>query len=146
MFPDLPPRTYQSLKALCCLATAEKPMRAHEIAAVADLPPAQTAKILQEMTWAGFVESRRGTNGGFWLLKPATQIRVADVVTFFAHRAPSQELNDPMLQALAQATKRCRKELELITIADLVKLPTVKAGRSKGPRKESNRPKAGERK
>ncbi len=141
MFPDLPPRPYESLKALCCLATAKKPMRAIEIAALAYLPPAQTAKILQEMTWAGFVESRRGTNGGFWLLKPAAEIRVIDVVTFFDHRAPSRELNDPILQTLAQATRRCRKNLELITIADLAKLPALKADRKKAPRKTPNRPK-----
>ena len=146
MFPDLPPRIYESLKALCCLATAEKPMRAVEIAAVASLPPAQTAKILHEMTWAGFVESHRGTNGGFLFLKPATQIRVIDVVAFFTHRAPSQELNDPVLQALALATTRCKKELEGITVADLVKLQAPKADKRKSPRKVPNRQKVGEHK
>jgi Rrf2 family protein len=128
MFPELPPRIYESLKALCCLAVADKPMRAHEIAAAAALPPAQTAKILQQMTWAGFVESRRGIKGGFWLLKAPARIRVTDVVTFFAHRTASRRLKDPVLQALAQATKRCRKELDRITISDLVKLSASKRG------------------
>jgi Rrf2 family protein len=45
--PELPPRIYESLKTLCCLAGSEKPLQAHEIAAATGLPPAQTAKILQ---------------------------------------------------------------------------------------------------
>ena len=70
--PELPPRIYESLKTLCCLAAANRPLQAHEVAVAASLPPAQTAKILQQMAWAGFVESRRGAKGGFWLQKPAT--------------------------------------------------------------------------
>jgi hypothetical protein len=83
----LPPRIYESLKTLCCLANAVGPLQAYEIASAADLPPAQTAKILQLMTWAGFIESRRGTKGGFWLVTPADHIRVTDVADFFTHHA-----------------------------------------------------------
>jgi hypothetical protein len=42
---DLPPRLYKSLMTLCCLANASEPIQAHEIAAAASLPPAQTANI-----------------------------------------------------------------------------------------------------
>ncbi len=83
---ELPPRIYESLKTLCCLANASEPLQAQEIASAASLPPAQTAKILQLMTWAGFVESRRGTKGGFWLIRPPDAIHVTDVDDFFAHR------------------------------------------------------------
>lgn len=119
----LPPRIYASLKALCCLANAGAPLQAHEIAAAAGLPPAQTAKILQLMTWAGFVESRRGTKGGFWLVTPADRIRVTDVADFFTHHTkdvPRRE-QDPLLKALARATARCQKEFSHITVADLAK-------------------------
>jgi Rrf2 family protein len=81
---DLPPRIYESLKTLGCLANARGPLQAHEIASATGLPPAQTAKILQSMTWAGFVESRRGARGGFWLVVPASRIRVTDVIEFFS--------------------------------------------------------------
>lgn len=47
---NLPPRIYESLKTLCCLAKGSGPLQAHEIAFAAHLPPAQTAKILQLMT------------------------------------------------------------------------------------------------
>ena len=120
----LPPRIYASLKTLCCLANAAGPLQAHEIASAAGLPPAQTAKILQLMTWAGFVESRRGTKGGFWLVAPAERIRVTDVADFFTHHAkdvPRRE-QDPLIKALARATARCQKEFSHITVADLAKV------------------------
>lgn len=124
----LPPRIYESLKTLCCLANAAGPVQAHEVAAAAGLPPAQTAKILQLMTWAGFVESRRGTKGGFWLVTPADHIRVTDVADFFAHHTadnPPLE-RDPLLKALARATARCQKEFAHITVADLAKVSGCK--------------------
>ena len=118
---NLPPRIYESLKTLCCLANAASPLQAQEIASAAKLPPAQTAKILQMMTWAGFVESRRGTKGGFWLTKPANRIRVTDVADFFAHHSGARGSmeQDGMFKVLSQATVRCRKEFSRITVADL---------------------------
>jgi Rrf2 family protein len=120
----LPPRIYESLKTLCCLADASEPLQAHEIAAAASLPPAQTAKILQLMTWAGFVESRRGTKGGFWLVRPADRIRVTDVADFFAHHALQRgpQKRDGLMKALEQVTARCRGEFAQITVADLAKV------------------------
>ncbi len=120
---DLPPRIYESLKTLCCLANAAGPLQAHHIAAAASLPPAQTAKILQQMTWAGFVESRRGTKGGFWLCTSPERIRVTDVANFFAHHAGAQRAKgqDGLLRALEHATARCQKEFSLITVADLAR-------------------------
>ena len=119
----LPPRIYESLKILCCLASVSDPLQAHEIASATGLPPAQTAKMLQLMTWAGFVGSRRGTKGGYWLVKPANRIRVTDVADFFAHHTPekSPRKRDELLIALERATARCHKEFERITVADLAK-------------------------
>lgn len=120
----LPPRLYESLKALCCLTNAVGPLQAHEIAAAAELPPAQTAKVLQLMTWAGFVESRRGTKGGFWLVMPPKRIRVTDVADFFVHHTQGHlpQKRDGLLKALKQVTARCHKEFAHITVADLAKV------------------------
>lgn len=123
---ELPSRVYESLKTLCCLAAAHRPLQADEIAAAASLPPAQTAKILQQMTWAGFVESRRGTKGGFWLQKPAASIRVTDVADFFSRPVKVQRQEDPVFQGLARATEKCRNEFRRITIADLAQLRSCK--------------------
>jgi Rrf2 family protein len=132
---ELPPRIYEALKTLCCLAAAKKPLQAHEIAAATHLHSPQTAKILQQMTWAGFVESRRGTKGGFWLVKPAGRIRVADIVSYFTHPAPSEEQKDPIVQALVRATAPCRKEFSRITVADLASLSACKGTTSVHERK-----------
>lgn len=141
---ELPPRIYEALKTLCCLAAAKKPLQAHEVAAATNLPPSQTAKILQQMTWAGFVESRRGAKGGFWLVRPTRRIRVADIVAFFTHPAPSDERKDPLVQALVRATAPCRKEFSRITIADLARLTAcnVPPSVSKGKPTVSQRPTA----
>ena len=121
--PELPPRIYASLRTLCCLAKAAGPLQAHEIASSTGLPPAQTAKILQMMRWAGFVESRRGTKGGFWLVTPPNHIRVTDILDFFANRtrrSPGhRQIRDPIHEVLADAMTKCQKELENITVADL---------------------------
>lgn len=138
---SLPPRIYESLKTLCCLANATGPVQAHEIAAAAGLPPAQTAKILQLMTWAGFIESRRGTNGGYWLVTPAADIRVTDVADFFTHHThdnPRQE-QDPLLKALARATARCHKEFAQISVADLAKVSGCKPSGSTPTRRTVSR-------
>lgn len=145
--PEFPPRIYASLKALCCLAKAPGPLQAHEIASSTGLPPAQTAKILQMMTWAGFVESRRGTKGGFWLVTPANHIRVSDVLDFFAHRThetPGQ-VRDPILEVLADAMTKCEKELKHITVADLAKTacceqPAVRSKIPVQPARKRNHP------
>lgn len=118
----LSPRIYESLKTLCCMASAAGPLQAHEIASATGLPPAQTAKILQMMAWAGFVESRRGTKGGFWLVQPADRIRVSDVTGFFAHRVRGRRLQENgLLRALEPAMARCQKEFSRITVGDLAK-------------------------
>lgn len=139
---NLPPRIYESLKMLCCLANARGPLKAHEIASATDLPPAQTAKILQLMTWAGFVESRRGTKGGFWLIRPANRIRVTDVADFFARHTGDRAGQNPdgLLKALEHATTRCQKEFAQITVADLPKVTKYESGGRRagrvGPREE----------
>ena len=140
----LPPRLYQSLKVLCCLANAGGPVQAHDASSVAELPPAQTAKILQLMTWAGFVESRRGTRGGFWLVRPPGRIRVTDVADFFVHhtKGGSSGRRDGLLKALESATARCRKEFSQITVADLAKMCGCRprpSGEGRVPRERSRK-------
>jgi len=143
---DLPPRIYESLKTLCCLANAARPLQAHEIAAAASLPPAQTAKILQMMTWAGFVKSRRGTKGGFWLVRPPGSIRVTDVVDFFAHHSEEHGVKerDGLLKALEEATARCRREFSRITIADLAKASGCEPSKPVRTDRKSSRRKPGQ--
>ncbi|MDH5410103.1 MAG: SUF system Fe-S cluster assembly regulator [Alphaproteobacteria bacterium] len=53
---------------------------APDLAAGAGLPAPTVAKILKRMTQGGLVTSHRGTNGGYALSRPATEISVADII------------------------------------------------------------------
>ena len=120
---ELPPRIQESLRILVCLAHAPGPLRAREVASKAELPPDQTAKILQSLGWAGFVVSRRGTKGGSWLAQPADRIRAAEVIAFFTRRkfGRSQDQQDPLARALTRVLANCQKAFDEITIADLAR-------------------------
>jgi len=122
-WPELPNRVRESLMTLTCLAETRTPMLARDIASHADLPPAQTAKLLQLLTWGGFVKSRRGSKGGFWLAMPPGRIRIKDVICFFEPDYMSSEgPKNPISQWLIQATACCRHKIATITIADLIKI------------------------
>ena len=130
-WPELPGRVREALQTLCCLAEADRPMLARDIADQADLPAAQTAKILQLLTWAGFAKSRRGSKGGFWLVIPPERIHVKGVIEFFEPGfLNSSAPENPIERRLAQATACCRHRMATITVADLI------ANRNKSERKE----------
>lgn len=92
---ELPPRIHQSLEVLVCLARDSGPLQTQQISAKTKLLPAQTAKILQSLTWTGFVDSRRGIHGGFWLSRPAHRVHVAKVIAFFARRQGAYPVTGP---------------------------------------------------
>jgi Rrf2 family protein len=123
---ELPPRIYESLKMLCCLAVAKRPLLANEIAIATEIPAAQAPKVLQQLRWAGFVGSRRGPTGGFWLVRPPQRIRVIDVYSFFAPQNRKQK-PDPILQSLGRVTAPCEQEVARITVADLARHSSCKA-------------------
>ena len=83
MWPEMPKRLESALKGLCCLAASGEALQAREIAIQAGVPPAEMAKVLQLLVWGGFVQSRRGSKGGFRLTLPPDQIRTGQVIQFF---------------------------------------------------------------
>lgn len=118
----LPKRVHYALMALCCLARAGSPVRAHQLAACSGIPSAQAAKILYLLTWAGFVSSRRGSKGGFWLRLPADRIRVRDVLQFF-HPPRDRSGNDPndsVLQVWNEIAASSHQTFEELSLADLL--------------------------
>jgi Rrf2 family protein len=70
-----------ALRALMVMARNEKKMLASKsIAATADVPQKFLDNILQALRNQGFVESKRGIFGGYFLAKPASEIMVGDVI------------------------------------------------------------------
>ena len=71
-----------AVRALCALAAAPdgRAVRSADVAESQGIPQAFLEQILPELRRAGFVESRRGPDGGHRLARPAWSITVADVV------------------------------------------------------------------
>jgi len=129
-----------AVRAAVQLAASEGagPVKGDEIAAAQDIPINFLENILSLLRNAGFVMSRRGADGGYWLAIPADQITIADIVRVidgplaavrggrpseaeFPH--PAAPLRDVWVAVRASL----RAVLEEVTLADIVanRLPAV---------------------
>jgi len=123
-WPGFPKRLQSALKALCCLAEAQTAMQAPGIAERIIVSKAETAKILQLLVWGGFVTSRRGTKGGFQLVKSADEITMGEVIDFFLARHPVEEdRNSPVMRALRQAMAPGQRKFARLTLAEVAHFP-----------------------
>jgi len=129
-----------AVRAAVQLAAAEGsgPVKGDEIAAAQDIPINFLENILSLLRNAGFVHSRRGADGGYWLALPADQITVAEIVRVIDgplaavrgvrpsetdFRPPAEPLRDVWVAVRASL----RAILEEVTLADVVRneLPSV---------------------
>lgn len=58
------------------------PIKIEAIARAQSIPPRFLATILNQLKQGGFVESRRGAEGGYWLARPANRLSVGEVMRF----------------------------------------------------------------
>lgn len=112
-------------------ASRDEPVRVRDVAAFYNLSEQFLHKTLQLAANAGFVETIRGRNGGVRLSRPASEIRVGDVVRAVEDRFEMADCfspgsNCPLEQAcnLSAALRRALQAffdvLNEYTIADLV--------------------------
>jgi Rrf2 family protein len=73
-------RLAYGLGALVDLAAAGRPVKGVALAGRYGVSVGFLENILAELRRAGFVQSKRGGQGGYWLARPATEITVADVM------------------------------------------------------------------
>jgi Rrf2 family protein len=75
-------RTRYALRALQHLADryGEGPVQLTEIVARQNIPAKFLTVILSELRRAGFVETMRGKEGGYWLARPPEEISYGDVI------------------------------------------------------------------
>lgn len=74
-------RAKYALRAMCALARAgQVRLPAHAIAADSRAPGKFLEAILLDLRTTGFVDSRRGHNGGHTLARPAEEIMVGDLI------------------------------------------------------------------
>lgn len=70
-----------ALRAVVCLgARPDRPQSARAIAASSDVPVPYLAKILKDLARAGVLRSRRGRDGGFALVRSASETSVLSIV------------------------------------------------------------------
>jgi Rrf2 family protein len=97
-----------------------------------DIPLRFLENILSELRHAGLVQSRRGTDGGYWLAKPADSISVADIIRGVegplatVRGEPADELDyaddaKPLQEVWIALRANIREILETVTLADVVK-------------------------
>jgi Rrf2 family protein len=103
---------------------------AEAIATAAQIPNKYLENILAELRTAGLVRSRRGSSGGYRLARPASDIRLADVLRSVegplatVRGQPAEELDyDPSIAALQQVwvalRAAIRSVLESVSIEDV---------------------------
>ena len=127
-----------AVRAAIELAGADRgtPVKGDRIATAQDIPMKFLENILSELRRAGLVGSRRGTDGGYWLARPASKVTVADIIRAVeGPLANVQGVRPEELEFIGSAVplqrmwvcvrSSLRSVLEHVTLADLVagKLP-----------------------
>jgi Rrf2 family protein len=56
------------------------PVKGHDVAEAQDIPVKFLESILAELKRAGIVRSQRGSEGGYWLARPAEEVSIADII------------------------------------------------------------------
>jgi len=129
-----------AVRAMVELAVHEGggPLKGDRIADAQAIPWKYCENILAELRAARFVASRRGTEGGYWLARPATEINLADIIRVVDGPLAAVQGVSPtevQLPASASALREVwvavraglRQVLEHVTVADVAakRMPAV---------------------
>jgi Rrf2 family protein len=121
---------YALRAALELAAAGEGPTKGEQIAQAQDIPLKFLENILLELRHHGLVQSQRGADGGYWLARPADEIKLADVIRAVegplanvrgarpetvAYEGPAARLQDVWIAMRANL----RAVLEELTLADV---------------------------
>jgi Rrf2 family protein len=121
-------------------------MKGEAIAAAQGIPVRFLESILAALRRSAIISSQRGSDGGYWLARPAADVSVADVIRAVegpladVHGAPPEEVAyagaAAELQRVWIATRVALREvLETTTLADIAggSLPAAVAGLAERP-------------
>jgi len=121
-----------ALRALLVLAMrgTVEPVKIQDIASSQEIPPRFLEVILAELKHGGFVESRRGSDGGYILARPAHKLTVGEILAFLRNGAsnrkkPGQYNIDLFGEyALSEMLKKVTNAVSIVydqtTFADLI--------------------------
>ena len=127
------------VRALVELAAADaRSLTRRHLAASQQIPLKFLANILQQLKTAGLVNTNRGSEGGYWLARPAERITLADVIRAVdgplanvRGEAPEEVLYagsaEPLQAVWIAVRSSLRRILEHVTLADVAhnQLPDV---------------------
>ena len=71
---------YAVRAAIELAAAGEGPIKGERLATAQEIPLKFLENILLDMKQAGVVRSQRGPEGGYWLAKPAADVKLADII------------------------------------------------------------------
>jgi Rrf2 family protein len=108
----------------------EGPVKGERLAQAQDIPLKFLENILGELKHAGLVRSQRGTEGGYWLARPAGEITIADVIRAVEGPLASVRGESPASLSYAGAAQplgklwvavraNLREVLERVSLADV---------------------------
>ena len=88
--PKISQKCRYALRALFELAlrNTNAPVNVHDIASAQAIPQRFLEVIFAELKQAGFVESKRGSDGGYILARPANKLSVGEVLNFLQGQLP----------------------------------------------------------
>lgn len=113
-----------ALHAIFDLATQppDQPVKIADIARRQQIPQKFLELILASLKQGGFVESRRGAEGGYRLAKPADQLTVGQVLRFVEqHRTSRGDGNGPFSDLWKRVDGAIDSLLDSTTFAELVR-------------------------
>jgi Rrf2 family protein len=122
-----------AIRAVVELAAAgEGPLKAEQIAQAQEIPIKFLENIMVDLRHAGIVRSQRGTEGGYWLARPAEEINLAQVIravdgplaSVRGHRSEDvsyQGSAERLREVWVAVRASLRRVLESVTVADLAR-------------------------
>ena len=107
-------------------------MKAEALAQAQKIPLKFLENIMADLRQARLVRSQRGTEGGYWLARPADNVALADVMRAVegplttVRGRPSEEVEyegsaEPLRQVWVAVRASLRSVLESVTIADVAR-------------------------
>jgi Rrf2 family protein len=123
----------------------KRPLHIRDISKAQYIPQRFLEQILLQLKRAGYLRSRKGPDGGYYLSKAPAQITVAEVirvmdgplapidcVSVTAHEICPHEKNCSLMWLWKDVRDAVAEILERTTLADLVSHPAVTGGKKTG--------------
>lgn len=112
-----------ALQAIFDLATQTvgKPVKIAEIARRQEIPQKFLELILSGLKQGGFVESRRGAEGGYRLARPADQITVGEVLRYVEQKKRERDIPAPFVPLWGEVDHAIDEILDKTSFAELAR-------------------------